>query len=398
MNILLVEPGYPTRYPPLGLLKIGRFHRERGDEVRFVRGCSADAASPGWDRIYVSCVFTYHWNVVVRTLRFYAPHVNAAPESALFVGGVLATLMADELTHTLPCRPISGTIRSARMLGFDDDTDVDALLPDYDFIRPCADGYVVATAFLATATRGCANRCPFCTVSRIEPDCREYVPIHSQVLDFERSLGAKRDLLMLDNNVLASRHLSRIVMDIAELGFWAGATWNPDGGRRAPRRVDFTQGFETTLAADQKNRLLLDLLALIAVHPVRIAFDGWDERERFGAAIGAFAERGFRTFETPVLYDFRDTPAELYRRLRAASETAEALDVSLSLRPIRYIAPGQKTRNSSVPHGNAQDAWDAEALRSLHRMLSGRPLRTPEDVTERLGTSEELFLRALHAR
>jgi hypothetical protein len=95
---------------------------------------------------------------------------------------------------------------------------------------------------LATATRGCANRCPFCTVSRIEPDCREYVPIRGQVLDFERSLGAKRDLLMLDNNVLASRHLPRIVMDIAELGFWAGATWGPNGARRAPRRVDFTQG------------------------------------------------------------------------------------------------------------------------------------------------------------
>ena len=398
MNVLLVEPGYPTRYPPLGLLKIGRFHRERGDEVRFVRGCSAEAASPGWDRIYVSCVFTYHWNAVVRTLRFYAPHVNAGADKALFVGGVLATLMADELKQAVPCRPIAGTIRSARMLDVDDDTDVDALLPDYDLIQSCAERYVIDAAFLATATRGCANRCPFCTVSRIEPDCREYVPIRSQVLDFERSLGAKRDLLMLDNNILASRHLSRIVMDIAELGFWAGATWGPDGARRTRRRVDFTQGFETTLASDPKNRRLIDLLALIPVHPVRIAFDGWDEREEFDAAVGAFAERGFRTFETPVLYDFRDTPAELYRRLRAATETAETLGVSLSLHPIRYIAPGQKTRHTSAPHGNATGAWDADALRSLHRMLSGRPLRTPEDVTERLGASEELFLRALHAR
>ena len=99
-----------------------------------------------------------------------------------------------------------------------------------------------------------------------------------------------------------------------------------------------------------------------------------------------------------MLYDFRDTPAELFRRLRAATETAEALGVSLSLQPIRYIAPGQRTRNSLAPYGNAQGAWNAEALLSLHRMLSGRPLRTPEDVTERLGASEELFLRALHAR
>ena len=38
MRVLLVEPDYYTRYPPLGLLKLAAWHRAKGDEVRLVRG------------------------------------------------------------------------------------------------------------------------------------------------------------------------------------------------------------------------------------------------------------------------------------------------------------------------------------------------------------------------
>ncbi len=35
MKILLVEPAYYSQYPPLGLLKLSRLRKDRGDEVRF---------------------------------------------------------------------------------------------------------------------------------------------------------------------------------------------------------------------------------------------------------------------------------------------------------------------------------------------------------------------------
>ena len=38
MRVLLVEPNYKNKYPPMGLMKISTYHKILGDEVRFVKG------------------------------------------------------------------------------------------------------------------------------------------------------------------------------------------------------------------------------------------------------------------------------------------------------------------------------------------------------------------------
>ena len=54
-NILLIEPDYKNKYPPLGLMKIAAFHKNiLHDNVRFTKGRLPEAfAHTKWDHIYV---------------------------------------------------------------------------------------------------------------------------------------------------------------------------------------------------------------------------------------------------------------------------------------------------------------------------------------------------------
>mgnify|MGYP001248158418 CR=1 FL=1 len=37
-EILLVEPPYRNKYPPIGLMKISTYHKSLGDNVTFIKG------------------------------------------------------------------------------------------------------------------------------------------------------------------------------------------------------------------------------------------------------------------------------------------------------------------------------------------------------------------------
>ncbi|TIS16154.1 MAG: radical SAM protein, partial [Mesorhizobium sp.] len=62
-NILLIEPGYKNKYPPLGLMKIAQYHGPRGkkDRVRFIKGEDRSVLSQAWDRIYVTTLFSFEY-------------------------------------------------------------------------------------------------------------------------------------------------------------------------------------------------------------------------------------------------------------------------------------------------------------------------------------------------
>ena len=44
-KVLLVEPNYKNKYPPMGLMKLATYYRESGDDVRFFKGDLLDLAA-----------------------------------------------------------------------------------------------------------------------------------------------------------------------------------------------------------------------------------------------------------------------------------------------------------------------------------------------------------------
>lgn len=351
-KILLVEPGYRNKYPPLGLMKISSYHKRRGDYVCFVKGCSQSIANEGWDRIYVATLFVFEWNATIKAIEFYLPHAPTPQD--VIVGGVLATLMSNEVQKKTGVRVIQGLINKPGMLDTGDKTIVDHLIPDYSILKDTNYQYSLDDAYLGYATRGCPKHCAFCAVNSIEPDYVHYMPLTQQVKAIEDVYGAKQDLILMDNNILASSDFERIISDIINLGFEKGASRN-----RRQRKVDFNQGTDATLFDQTKAKLI----AKIAIKPLRIAFDFIGLKDTYTHAIELVAEQGILDLSNYVLFNYTDTPQDFYKRLRINVELNKRLGTQIYSFPMKFLPLKRKDRKYVGPH------WHRQWIRGVQNIL-----------------------------
>ncbi len=267
MRVLLVEPDYKSKFPPLGLLKIGSYHKSRGDEVRLVRGMLK--ADGHWDRIYVTTLFSFHHHKIIQTIKHYKEALGG-DVGRLFVGGVYATLFPNVIFNETGVWPVVGLLNAPNMLGLgDDDAKVDTMIPDYDLLNDIDYDYGLKDCYFGYATRGCIRKCEFCAVWKLEPKFNSYTGLKEYIEEIKSRFGERQNLVLMDNNVLASKQFDRIIGDLVDLNFGNGAKL----GLRS-RFVDFNQGLDARLLTRDKAKKL----AMICLRPVRLAYDKISEK------------------------------------------------------------------------------------------------------------------------
>lgn len=230
MRVLLVEPNYKNKYPPMGLMKISTYHKILGDEVRFVKGYDIEVDEETWDRIYVTTLFTFDFNVAVETINHYKLLVNNIND--LYVGGIMASLMPDRIvaaTGVDRSHILTGLFTDTSVVGDDNDINVDELPLDYDILEQIDYKYPAGDNYFAYTTRGCPNHCSFCAVPILEPHFHVTNNIIDQIRTIDERYGPKQHLLLLDNNVLNTTDLKGLVDDLCEAGFARGAKYVDPG-------------------------------------------------------------------------------------------------------------------------------------------------------------------------
>lgn len=336
MKVLLVEPEYrhgsasfiknisspdskkrddeSLWYPPIGLLKLATFHKRRGDEVKFVTGRDKDAIKEDlfshellWDRIYITTLFTFDWKNVIETIEFYKKAVGGSTHK-IYVGGIMASIMPNDIFEETGIHPIVGILDSPKKLDLPGEDSIDALPPDYSILadKPY---YAINDTFYAYATRGCTRKCAWCGVKDIEPDYCDYIDIKPMIREMRELYGDRSRLKLMDNNVLASPQLKRIVADLVELGYGRGETTDTVPPRR--RVIDFNQGLEATHINEEN----ISLIKKLHIKPMRIAFDRLAYRDTYIKAVNIAKKHGFTEFSNYMLYNEKDTPRDLYERL-----------------------------------------------------------------------------------
>ena len=352
-NILLVEPAYKNKYPPLGLMKISTFHKMKGHNVTFVKGCCKEKRTQKWDRIYIATLFSFYWNHTVQTIKYYRNIVD--DKSKIKVGGVLATIMSNELEKETGIKPICGLLNVKGKLGYKDDYIIDTLTPDYSILDQIDYKYPAKDAYFGYMTKGCKRKCPFCAVNIMEPKYIQYIPMKKQIKSVKKKYGEKKDLLLLDNNVLASSDFNKIVDEILEMGFYKGAKLN---GKL--RYVDFNQGIDARFLTKAK----IQRLAELPIKPLRIAFDYYSLRNTYIEKIRWAAECGFICLSNYILYNYRDTPEEFYLRLKINIKLNEELGTQIFSFPMKYVPNTNKNRY------HVGSNWNRRYLRGIQCVLN----------------------------
>ena len=402
-NILLVEPGYPNKYPPLGLMKIAGYHGPLGrdDNLRFVKGETPDILSDVWDRVYVTTLFSFEWKRTAAAIDFALQAVRGQAER-VFVGGIAATLMFDEFVREprwAGVRFIKGLLdqspaTSLKLSAYDGDfgaddtagTPIEELVPDYGILDHIRYVYPVRDAYFGYASRGCVRKCSFCGVPKLEGGQREMPPITSLVVGVEDQFGPKKDLILMDNNVVASSRYKEVVAEIRDLGFQSGALFERPGGPPVKRRVDFNQGVDARILA--KTPMYLKEMASICIDPLRIAFDHVGMRRVYERSVNMAADYGLTSLSNYMLYNFMDTPRDLYQRMRINIELNEQLGVRIWSFPMRYLPVTMKDRS------HVGKNWNRYYLRSFQIMLQathGVVSGSNDFFLRAFGSSEEEF-------
>jgi hypothetical protein len=254
--------------------------------------------------------------------------------------------------------------------------------------------YPVHDAYFAYASRGCVRKCHFCGVPKLEGGQRDAQSITSVVNGITERFGVKKDLMLMDNNVAASANFKNIIAEIRDLGFVPGAMLKR-GRVPVQRRVDFNQGVDARILC--KDKMYLREMATICLKPLRIAFDHIGVRKPYETAIRYAHEFGLHDLSNYMLYNFQDTPEDLYQRMRLNIDLNEELGIRIFSFPMRFQPTDMKERTHVGQH------WTKYQLRSMqlilqatHGIVSGSPtffLRAFGESTEQFF---DLLMRPQH--
>lgn len=512
-RVLLIEPNYKNKFPPIGLMKIATYFRLRGDDVIFFKGelkdfllnwltslCVDKLASidgtinwrlkgdkikryiktgkredydaihveqssfdvlliPWFDQyrkefysgklskeskfdfVGVTTLFTFYWDITIKTIEFAKTLVKDI--NRLQVGGVLASIQPDEIYEATGIRPHCGTLHSKGDIDPDNPYIIDELPLDYSILDEIDYVYPDNNAYFSYTTRGCIRKCAFCAVRTLEPHYVDRIPLKERIERTRKLYGEQQNLLLMDNNVMASTQFMQIIQDIKDCGFAAGSkyietnqydlairnlrlhlndraytrkafkllqelnemkrfsederteiyatrdrfgllsldtctrdallqsyhffasyfTKRYSSVKGKQRIIDFNQGVDARLF----NEEIVAALSEIAIRPLRIAFDSIKTKPKYLKAIKMSINHGLKDFSNYLLYNYTDSPDDLYERLRINVDLCEKYDVNIYSFPMKYHPiRGEHSHDRDYIGEN----WNRKYIRAIQAVLN----------------------------
>jgi hypothetical protein len=130
-----------------------------------------------------------------------------------------------------------------------------------------------------------------------------------------------------------------------------------------PRFVDFNQGTDARYVTDE----LMKLMSEIPIRPLRIAFDYWGMKDKYENAVRLAAKYSISELSNYILYNFKDRPEELYKRLEINVLLNEELGISIYSFPMKYIPLfGEEAKDRT----HIGPKWNKKYIRAIQSILN----------------------------
>ena len=241
---------------------------------------------------------------------------------------------------------------------------IEDLVPDYSILDQVDYKYPVRDAYFAYTSRGCIRKCHFCGVPKLEGAQRDTESLSGSRPRHRRSYGPKKDLILMDNNVVASPRFKEIIAEIRDLGLCSRGEAAAAGMSAFQCSDGLTSIRASMRASFARTRCICANLSTICLKPLRIAFDHLGLKEPYEQAVRFAAEFGLTELSNYMLYNFHDGPADLFERMRLNVTLNEELGVRIWSFPMRYQPTDRPDR------GHVGEKWTRYQLRSMQIILA----------------------------
>jgi len=291
-KVLLVEPKYLRKYPPLGLAKIKTFLEQRNIKNYYARSVIPDT----FDLICVTSLFTYYSKHVFDVLN---DRGLFNQNTKILVGGVFASLMPEQFKKFKNVYVFKGYSKI-----------LDQCIPHKDLMNTVDDPW--DTFSYVFTSRGCVNRCKYCSVWRIEKE-RWINDKWKDHIDHNRP-----NIMISDNNLSAVtfEHITEVINFVV----------------KSKKKVLFDNGFDCKYITEEMAEQLARVKYVRS--GMRLAFDRIEEDGIFQKAVKMLKKAGIpaNAIMAYVLFNFTDRPQDADYRTRECA--------NLGIRPYpQYYRP-----------------------------------------------------------
>ncbi len=358
-NILLVEPNFPypnksknkannihKNFIPIGLLKIGRYYKEKGYNVKLVRG-NKTKNEIGFEpsKIFITSIFTYWSEFVWDAVKHYR---ELYKDADITIGGIYVTLHYKNSDFISKSQQYNVKFHVGLF------NEAERYLPDYSLLSGEVDHHVTH------ASRGCIRRCKFCGAWKIEPKRTDKTA--KELIDELKKVGKNR-VIFFDNNFLANNNIIEILESLANLKV---------NGKVVT--FECQSGFDGRIL--EKHPEYAKLLKKARFKNIRIAWDnGLEDALSIENQINLLIQVGYKNKDISIfmIYNY-DIPYEsMIKKIDYCKKWGVQI-IDCRYRPLEctfdYFNPiTKKQQTSNDYYIHSQAGWTDKKIRSFRKMV-----------------------------